>query len=76
MSNIDRIRNGVRIGISAFVVILLATIALGLVWTSHHQKPPLREASYVVLSIAGAAGIFAIAKIWHGDGPPGSSARP
>ena len=62
---IERVRNGVRIVISAFVLILLATIVLGLVWTGHHQVPPLRTASHLVLSLAGAAGIFALAKIWR-----------
>ena len=64
-SRIERVRNGVRIGISAFVLILLVTIVLGLVWTSHHQAPPLRMASRLVLSLAGAAGLFALAKIWR-----------
>jgi len=72
MSRIERVRNGVRVGISAFVVILLATIGLGLVWTSHHQAPPLRTASHIVLSLAGAAGIFALAKLWRIEAPRGS----
>jgi hypothetical protein len=71
-SRIERVRNGVRIGISAFVLILLATIVLGLVWTSHHQPPPLRTASHLVLSLAGAAGIFALAKVWRAETPRGS----
>jgi hypothetical protein len=64
-SRVERARNGVRIGISAFVLILFATIVLGLMWTGHHQAPPLRTASQLVLSLAGAAGIFALAKIWR-----------
>jgi hypothetical protein len=71
MSRIERVRNGVRIGISAFLVILLATIVLGLVWTSHHQAPPLSTASHLVLLLAGAAGIFALAKIWRTEAPRG-----
>jgi hypothetical protein len=74
-SRIERIRNGVRIGISAFVLILLATIVLGLVWTSRHQVPPLRTASHIVLALAGAAGIFALAKIWRTEATR-SSGRP
>jgi hypothetical protein len=70
-SRIERVRNGVRIGISAFVLILLVTIGLGLVWTSHHQGPPLRTASRLVLSLAGAAGIFALARIWRTEAPRG-----
>jgi hypothetical protein len=74
-SRIERVRNAVRVGISTFVLILLVTIVLGLVWTSHHQAPPLRTASHLVLSLAGAAGIFALAKIWRTESPRGS-ARP
>ena len=71
-SRIERVRNGVRIGISTFVLILLATIVLGVVWTSHHQAPPLRTASHLVLSLAGAAGIFALVRIWRTEAPRGS----
>jgi len=68
-SRIERIRNGVRIGISTFVLILLTTIVLGFVWTSRHQAPPLRTASHLVLSLAGAAGIFALTRIWRTEAP-------
>jgi len=45
---------------------------LGLVWTSHHQSPPLRTASHLVLLVAGAAGLFGLVKIWRTDvAPPG-----
>ena len=71
-SRIERARNGVRIGISAFVLVLLATIVLGLVWTSRHQAPPLRTASHLVLSLAGAAGIFALSRIWRTEAPRGN----
>ena len=64
-SRIERARNGVRIGISAFVLVLLATIVLGLVWTSRHQPPPLRTASYIVLTLAAVAGVFALSTIWR-----------
>jgi hypothetical protein len=72
MANIDRVRNGVRLGITAFVLILLITVVLGLVWTSHHQSPPLRTASHLVLLVAGAAGLFGLVKVWRTDvAPPG-----
>jgi hypothetical protein len=54
-ANVDRVRDGVRVGISAFVLILLITIVLGVVWTSHHQSPALRTASQLVL--VSAAGL-------------------
>lgn len=75
MAKIDRIRNSVRIGISAFVLILLVTVVLGVVWTSHHQARPLRTASHVVLVIAGAAGVFGLVKIWRTDALPPAGQR-
>jgi tellurite resistance protein TehA-like permease len=71
-SRIERVRHGVRIGISAFVLLLLSTIVLGWLWTSQHQVPPLRTASRIVLSLAGAAGIFALARIWRPEALRGS----
>ena len=61
--------NGVRIVITVFVAALLATIALGWVWTSSNQPPPLSTASHVVLGIAGLAGIGALVKIWSSGRP-------
>jgi membrane protein YdbS with pleckstrin-like domain len=68
MSRRDTIRRAVRIGITAFVTLLLIIVALGWVWTARHQPPPLRTASHVVLTIAALAGMFAVARIWRGDG--------
>jgi hypothetical protein len=54
----------VRIGITGFVLVLLATVSLGWIWTTAHQPPPLRTASHVVLALSASAGVFAIYKIW------------
>jgi tellurite resistance protein TehA-like permease len=59
--------NAVRIGITVFILILLAIVTLGWIWTNGHQPPPLRTASHVVLALAGLAGIFALTKIWGHD---------
>jgi hypothetical protein len=71
MSRVTRIRNGVRIAISTFVIVLLTIVALGWRWTNSHQPPPLKLASHVVLAIAALAGVFALTKIWRND-PPGT----
>jgi len=55
--------------ITGFVGLLLIIVTLGWVWTARHQPPPLRTASHVVLTIAGLAGVFAVARIWRGDRP-------
>ena len=57
--------------ITGFVGLLLIIVTLGWVWTARHQPPPLRTASHVVLTIAGLAGVFAVARIWRGDRPAG-----
>jgi hypothetical protein len=62
-----RAMTAVRVGITCFVLILLSVVTLGWIWTGSHQPPPLRTASHVVLGLAGAAGIFAIARIWRRD---------
>ena len=67
MSRRTRIMRLVRLAITFFVVVLLAVVAMGWVWTASHQPPPLRTASRVVLSIAAFAGVFALATIWRAD---------
>lgn len=61
----NRIRNRVRIAITFFVLVLLGVVALGWMWTTSHQPPPLRTASHVVLSLAALAGVFALVQIWR-----------
>jgi hypothetical protein len=63
----SRIRRLVRAAITGFVVVLLAVVTMGWIWTRSHQPPPLRTASHVVLAIAGSAGVFALARIWRPD---------
>ena len=54
-----------RVAISGFVLVLLTVVALGLVWTSSHQAPAPRLASFTVLGAAGAAGMFALVRLWR-----------
>ena len=54
----------VRIAITIFTLLLLATVTLGWMWTAAHQPQPARMASHIVLAMAGAAGVFAIVRIW------------
>jgi len=62
---VNRLRNQIRFGTTLFILVLLATVTLGWIWTTTHQPPPLRAASHVVLGIAALAGIFALTRIWR-----------
>ncbi|HEY7055074.1 MAG TPA: hypothetical protein VH458_01050 [Vicinamibacterales bacterium] len=61
--------NAVRIGITMFILILLAIVTLGWMWTAAHQPPAPRTASHVVLGVSAVAGVLALAKIWRPDAP-------
>ena len=69
MSKKERVRNGIRIAITAFVLVLVTIVGLGWLWTGSHQPPPLRTASHIVLALAALAGVFAVVRIWRGDVP-------
>ena len=62
-----RVMRLVRVAITFFLVVLLAVVTMGWIWTGSHQPPPLRTASHMVLAIAAFAGIFALARIWRPD---------
>lgn len=65
MTRRNRIRNGVRVAISAFVLLLLIIVTLGWMWTTRHQPPALKVASHVVLALAALAGVFGLTRIWR-----------
>jgi membrane protein YdbS with pleckstrin-like domain len=67
MNRRERIRNGVRVTISAFVLLLLIIVTLGWSWTTRHQPPALRLAAHIVLSLAAVAGVFALTRIWRNE---------
>jgi hypothetical protein len=57
--------NAWRVAISAFIVILLAVIVLGLIWTGTHQPPGPRIGSFTVLGMSGAAALLALGRLWR-----------
>ena len=57
--------NAVRLAITAFVLILLTVVTLGVIWNTGHQPPALRTAGLVVLGLSASAGVFALARIWR-----------
>lgn len=54
-----------RMAISAFIVVLLGVVTLGILWTAGHQPPSSRIASHVVLGLSGAAGVLALVRLWR-----------
>jgi hypothetical protein len=54
-----------RIGISAFILLLLLVVTLGAIWVAGHQPPGPRTASHVVLGLSGAAGVLALVRLWR-----------
>lgn len=55
-----------RLAISAFILVLLSVVILGLIWTGSHQPPAPRLASHVVLGASGLAGVLALVRLWRG----------
>jgi hypothetical protein len=57
--------NAWRVAISAFVLVLLSVVLLGLIWTGTNQPAAPRLASFAVLGASGAAGMFALVRLWR-----------
>lgn len=57
--------NGVRIAITAFVVVLIITATTGFIWVGSHQTARQATASRTVLLLCIAAGIIGIRKVWR-----------
>ena len=54
-----------RMGISAFILVLLVVVTLGFLWTASNQPPSARTASFVVLGLSAAAGVLALVRLWR-----------
>jgi membrane protein YdbS with pleckstrin-like domain len=65
--------NRVRLVITAFILILLTVVTLGVLWNSSHQPPAMRTPGLAVLGLAGLAGVFALARLWRHEAPPRAS---
>ena len=55
----------IRAAISVFIVILLAIVRLGWIWTASHQPPPQAAASHAVLLLSAGAGIAGLVALWR-----------
>ena len=56
--------NAIRVVITLFVVLLIATSVAGWVWTGHHQPLAQSVASRLVLGISLVAGLVGLVAIW------------
>ena len=57
--------NGVRIAITAFIVVLIITATRGFIWVGSHQTAAQAIASRTVLLLSIAAGIIGVKKVWR-----------
>ena len=57
--------NGVRIAITAFIVVLIITATRGFIWVGSHQTAAQATASRTVLLLSIAAGIIGVRKVWR-----------
>ena len=57
--------NLVRVGISLFILLLIAVSATGWMWTGSHQPAAQSAASRVVLTLCILAGIVGLTALWR-----------
>jgi hypothetical protein len=57
--------NGVRAAISIFILVVIAVLVRGWIWTGQHQTAPQAAASHVVLALGIAATIIGLAALWR-----------
>ena len=56
---------GIRLAISAFIVLLIVVSAAGWVWTGAHQPATQAMASRIVLALGVIAGVTGLTAVWR-----------
>jgi hypothetical protein len=56
---------GVRLAISAFILLIIGVLLRGWVWTAAHQPAPQATASHVVLTIGIIGSVIGLAALWR-----------
>ena len=56
---------GVRVGISIFIVVIIAVLVQGWIWTSTHQASSQAIASHLVLTLAIAGSVVGLGALWR-----------
>jgi hypothetical protein len=57
--------NVIRLGISFFILVVMALSVTGWIWTGSHQPAAQSLASRVVLSLCVVAGVVGLAALWR-----------
>ena len=57
--------NGVRIAITAFIVVLIITATTGFIWVGSHQGAAQARASRTVLLLCIVAGLIGVKNVWR-----------
>ena len=56
---------GIRLAITAFIIVLIATATTGFVWVGRHQAAAQATASRTVLLLCIGAGLVGVRSIWR-----------
>ena len=59
-------RNLIRLGISMFLIVVIAIATTGWIWTGRHQSPSQSLASRVVLTASIVAALGGLSALWRG----------
>jgi hypothetical protein len=57
--------NSIRLAITVFIMVLIATATTGFVWVGRHQTASQATASRTVLLLCIAAGLIGVRNIWR-----------
>jgi hypothetical protein len=57
--------NGVRLAITAFIVVLIITATAGFIWVGSHQTAAQAVASRTVLVLSVVAGLIGMRNLWR-----------
>ena len=57
--------NGIRVAITAFIVVLMITATTGFVWVGRHQTARQASASRIVLALCIGAGMVGMMEVWR-----------
>ena len=57
--------NGVRVAITAFIVVLMITATTGFIWVGRHQTAAQASASRIVLGLCMVAGLIGMTQVWR-----------
>lgn len=57
--------NGIRVAITAFIIVLIITATTGFIWVGRHQTAGQATASRIVLVLSVVAGVVGMRNVWR-----------